>query len=382
MSKFCILPWINLTIDVNGSTRPCCRFDQPQHQNKHKLPFIMQDRLDKVYNNDSWQKLRQAFLNGEKPTECRSCWDDEKSGIPSYREVFVQSKFVDVSKVDVNSLTVEAPLTLDLKLNNVCNLKCRICSPQQSSTYAKEFKLLYNITYPNADYYPQDKITNTQHEEVIAKWGETVQHIEMSGGEPMNSPENVKVLKLINEKSDLKNKTILINTNVTQWNKQLIDYLTMFKKSIICLSVDDLYDRQEYHRFPSKWDNIIENIDKFIALRDEFPNVELLLFCTVSNFNVYYVPEYKVWADSKKLPVHWNMLHSNPKYCIHNLPTLAKSRVKDKLTDFPDIVNFMMLPQEDGHWQEFIDELEILDEHRGQNFDETFAEWSEIIGRY
>jgi hypothetical protein len=32
---------------------------------------------------------------------------------------------------------------MDLKLNNVCNLKCRICGPQASSTFLKEYQEQY-----------------------------------------------------------------------------------------------------------------------------------------------------------------------------------------------------------------------------------------------
>ena len=127
--KFCPLPWINISIDVNGSLRPCCRYLQPNAQTNHKLPYIhnASGNLDKHYNSEAWKKLRQAFINGEQPNECNMCWNDEQGGVKSYRETFVETKNIDLSKVDFTSDTIDAPLTLDLKLNNVCNLKCRIC---------------------------------------------------------------------------------------------------------------------------------------------------------------------------------------------------------------------------------------------------------------
>lgn len=379
-SKFCILPWINVSIDVNGSTRPCCRYHQPNRQTNYKLPSLNDGRLDDLYNNNQWQSLRKAFIDGVEPEECKMCWDDEQGGIKSYRQNFVDSKKIDVSNVDTSSTIVEYPITLDLKLNNVCNLKCRICGPTASSTYAKEHKILWKNDILDSDYWTQDKITNTHHEMVLEKWAPHIQHIEMTGGEPMNSPENVKVLSLINAENNLNEKTILINTNVTQWNKKLIDYFKLFKKSTICLSVDDLYDRQEYHRFPSKWSDIEENIERFIELRTNHANIEVILFCTISNFNVFYLNEYREWANSKNLFVHWNILHTHEKYCIRNLPSLAKAQVEKKLINFSNVINFMMLPRNENHWDKFCDEIEILDDYRQQNFHETFPEWSKILG--
>lgn len=380
--KFCALPWINLSIDVNGSLRPCCRYLQPNVQTEYKLPFIHQGNKDLAehYNSDQWKKLRRAFINGEQPHECSLCWNDEQGGIKSYRETFVESKQIDTSKVNFTMDTVSSPLVLDLKLNNVCNLKCRICGPQASSTYAKEYKLLWNKELPELEYWTHDKITNTQHEQVISDWANKLQHIEMTGGEPMTSPENVKILQLIATKSSLSDKTMLINTNVTHWNQQLINYLTQFKKATICLSVDDLYERQEYHRYPSKWDIIEKNVDKFIDLRNNYPNIEVILFCTISNFNVFYIPEYDQWAKNKNLFVHYNILHTNEKYCIRNLPMIVKVQVKEKLLDFANITSFMMLSEQNDHYQKFIDEIEILDNYRNQDFISTFPKWSEVLG--
>jgi len=379
--RFCPLPWINLSLDVNGSTRPCCRYHQPNRQQEYKLPFIKEDKLDRLYNNQQWQNLRQAFIDGVEPSECKMCWDDEAGGVKSYRQNFVESKNIDITNVNFNSTTVQSPITLDLKLNNVCNLKCRICGPQASSTYAKEHKILYPANLLDYDYWTQDKITNTTHEEVLVDWANHIQHIEMTGGEPMNSPENVKVLKLINDASTLSDKTMLINTNVTQWNQSLINYLLKFKKSTLCLSVDDLYERQEYHRFPSKWQDITKNVDKFISLTQQYNNIEVILFCTVSVFNVYFLNEYQEWADSKGLTVYYNLLHTHEKYCIRNLPNPAKKEVESKLNNtFTKVINFLQLPRNEYYWQQFCDEVENLDEFREQNFVNTYPQWSKILG--
>lgn len=378
--KFCVLPWINLSIDVNGALRPCCRYAQPIYQEEYKLPFVADNTLDKSYNSDQWKKLRQAFLNGEQPRECDICWNDEEGGVKSYRENFVESKQIDISKVSLDSLTVEAPITLDLKLNNVCNLKCRICGPQASSSLAKEHKLVWKSELIDSEYWTHDKITNTANEKIIEQWSKNIQHVEMTGGEPMTSPENVKVLSLMREQCDLSKKTMLINTNVTHWNQTLINYLIEFKKSTICLSIDDLGERQEYHRYPSDWNVILKNVDKFIELRNKHNNIEIILYCTISNYNVWYLPEYDQWAKSKNLTVYYNILHVNERLCIRNLPDIVKSQLMLRLKNFPQVCNFLILPQQKDYFDEFLNHIEIYDDVRDQYFISTFPKWSEVLG--
>jgi radical SAM protein with 4Fe4S-binding SPASM domain len=75
-ASFCVLPWVNLSTDVNGSLRPCCKFAQPNPSNEYQLPNMKEGRLDDLWNDQRFQNLRQAFLDGKKPNECRSCWDE------------------------------------------------------------------------------------------------------------------------------------------------------------------------------------------------------------------------------------------------------------------------------------------------------------------
>jgi hypothetical protein len=38
-----------------------------------------------------------------------------------------------------------------------------------------------------------------------------------------------------------------------------------------------------------------------------------------------------------------------------------------------------MLPQQYGQWEKFLEEVEVLDNYRNQNFSETFPTWSQIL---
>jgi radical SAM protein with 4Fe4S-binding SPASM domain len=383
--SFCKLPWINLSTDVNGSLRPCCKFAQPGLTNEYQLPNMKEGSLDVLWNDIKFQNLRQAFLDGKKPKECQSCWNEEAAGVSSFRLQFAKDKNIDTSQIEFNPIASSGPKALDLKLNNVCNLKCRICAPQASSTFLKEHQEQFNIKIEDGAYWISNKILGTSNEEVINAWSKELKHIEITGGEPMASPENIKILELIIKNDCAKDITVLLNTNGTLYNKKFLDLLIQFKSVTLCISIDDLEHRLEYERYPTEWNTILENIAKFKALASTHKNIFLTLCPTVSIFNVYYLPEYLEWAKNTGIWIYFNILHYRPCYSIKNLPLVLKEIVLTRIPhkEFSEIRNFLNLDCEDDKLiYEFIENTKSFDSIRGQSFNDTFGIWGELITGY
>ena len=184
MSRFCPAPWINISTDVNGSIRPCCRYEQPGGQSKYKMPWMKNGKLDEIYNGPEMQALRDAFKNGIEPNECSWCWKEEAVGIKSFREKYLERNYL-YSEDDL------IPQIYDLKLSNVCNLKCRMCGPQASSSIAKEENI-------SNEYWLENKIIGTENENVFFNdWLPAMQELELTGGEPFFSPENKQLIERI-----------------------------------------------------------------------------------------------------------------------------------------------------------------------------------------
>jgi radical SAM protein with 4Fe4S-binding SPASM domain len=384
-ASFCVLPWVNLSTDVNGSLRPCCKFAQPNPSKEYQLPNMKEGRLDDLWNDQRFQNLRQAFLDGKKPNECRSCWDEEAAGMPSFRIQWAIDKKVDTSDVEFNPIVSHGPKAMDLKLNNVCNLKCRICGPQASSTFLKEEQERLNIKIEDGAYWISNKILGTENEEVINKWAEDLIHLEVTGGEPMASPENIKILELLVKSGKAKNINVLLNTNGTLYNKKFLDNLLKFNEITLCVSVDDLEHRLEYERFPTEWSTIQENVLKLVELKTNNKNLFLTLCPTVSSFNIYYLTEYAEWAKSMDIFTYYNILHYPPSHSIKNLPDKLKKIVSDRMDDpaFDTVKNFLYLTREDDKLiNRFIEKNEELDKFRQQDFKTTFGEWGQLIMEY
>lgn len=380
---FCVLPWINLSTDVNGSLRPCCKFAQPSINNEYQLPNMKDGSLLELWNDVKFQNLRKSFLDGKKPTECSSCWNEEAAGLPSFRTEFAKHKKIRIMNEQFEPIADSGPLSLDLKLNNVCNLKCRICGPQASSTFLKEHEERFNIKIEDRNYWLSDKILGTENESVIKLWALKLRHLEITGGEPMASPENIKILEILIASERAHEITILLNTNGTLYNKKFINLLTKFKQVTISLSIDDIGPRLEYERYPTEWSIIQQNLEKFCQLRDLHPNIWLTLCPTVSIFNVYYLPEYIKWANDLNIDRYYNVLHYHPCYSIKNLPESIKELVREKLTDseFINIINFLNLNSEES-LPEFIKRVTELDKYRQQSFTDVFGVWGVKIMEY
>lgn len=384
-NTFCALPWINLSTDVNGSLRPCCKFAQPHPDNEYQLPNMKEGSLDVLWNDSRYQNLRQAFLDGKKPKECQSCWDEEAAGMASFRLQFAKDKNIDTTGMIFKPIADSGPCAMDLKLNNVCNLKCRICGPQASSTFLKEYQEQYNIKINDSAYWLSNKILNTANENVIKKWANDLIHLEITGGEPMASPENIKILELLIKSNRSQYISVLLNTNGTLYNKKFLNLLMYFKEVTLCLSIDDLHERLEYERYPTEWGVIQSNIAKFIELRSKHKNFFLTLCPTVSVFNVYYLPDYLKWAKDMNIFTYYNILHYPPSHSIKNLPDDLKNAVSKRLTSpaFNVVKNFLHLDCEDRNLvKEFIKKNNTLDTFRKQDFKTVFGEWGTMVMKY
>ena len=135
--KFCVLPWVSLEASPIGTVRPCCLADDELVDDAgHKFSLLTANFND-IQNSGSMQRLREQFLAGKQPQTCRKCWNEERAGRTSKRMHTINRLKHSIAHVDWN--TEAKPLMfLDLKLGNICNLKCRICGSWSSSQFAAE----------------------------------------------------------------------------------------------------------------------------------------------------------------------------------------------------------------------------------------------------
>ncbi len=329
--KFCVLPWISLEASPIGSVRPCCLAEDEIVDDAGQKFDLNTADLGVVQNSQYMQRLRQEFLDSKQPRTCRKCWNEERSGRTSKR-LHTLDRLKHIIKDE--SWTADAkPLQfLDLKLGNICNLKCRICGSWSSSTFAaeelqyipnEEKKASFHYTMLRRGAWPRENPGFWQQIDHIVQ---EIRYIEFTGGEPFMIREHFDLLRGIVDRGIASQVEIHYNTNGTQWPEHAEEIWRHFRTVEIAFSIDDLGERFEYQRTNAVWNEVEQNIQRFRDLRSRCSNIQLQVCSTVNVFNVMYLEGLANWIDQQEFDfVYWNMMHEAYYFSIGTLPQSAKN---------------------------------------------------------
>jgi len=356
--KFCVLPWVSLEASPIGTVRPCCLADDELvDDNGEKFSLLTAD-FASIQNSRAMTHLREEFLAGKKPQTCRKCWMEERAGRTSKRmHTLDRMKHMGIS--DEWSTEAKPLMFLDLKLGNICNLKCRICGSWSSSQFATE---------ELADMHPdEDKKKSFPYQMLRAGawprenqsfWTEIdaclndIRYIEFTGGEPFMIDQHFDMLQGIVDRGIAHQVEIHYNTNGTQWPARGPDIWRHFKTVEVAFSIDDVGKRFEYQRTNADWAVVLDTITSFQYLQSQLPNLRLQCCSTVNIFNVRYIDELAHWIVLQRFDfVYWNMMHDAWYFSIATLPDTAKVQITEHLrsasipsryrAEFDRIIDFM-----------------------------------------
>lgn len=366
--SICAVPWMHLEIRNNGSITPCCK------SNGLVLGHINQDSLDAAFNSHAMKNLRDQFLAGKKPQVCESCWETESRGVSSIR--IHNSKRLKKQFLTKN-LEQPSVTSLDIKFNNTCNFKCRICTPARSSLIANELKIFSNIPIaPQPNWSDSDNFLNQITEKLP-----TLTNIDMYGGEPFLIKKFVHVLSKAVEQGHAKNIRLHYNSNGSVWPESFITYWPSFQQVDINFSIDAIGPRFELQRGGS-WVEVEKNILRIKNLN--LPNMTIGIMPTISILNVYYLDEVYDWAQKHNFSINVNYLHEPKEFSLSNLTELAQNLIIKKFQGHPwyEMHNMLTvikkLPPTDG--KTFLEKIKWFDSVREENFKNSHKEIAEAMG--
>jgi MoaA/NifB/PqqE/SkfB family radical SAM enzyme len=383
---------VSLETSPIGTVRPCCLAEYEITDSGGDKFNLTTATFSAIQNSHDMRKLRQAFIDGDEPETCRKCWNEERSGRTSKRmHTLDRLKHV----IPPQDWTIDAkPLMfLDLKLGNICNLKCRICGSWSSSTFAaEELKFVgnkkdsFHYSMLKQGAWPRNNDTFWQQ---IEKISSQLQYIEFTGGEPFMIQEHFDMLQGLVERGIARNIEIHYNTNGTQWPEDADEIWRHFKTVEVAFSIDDVGARFNYQRSGANWNDVCENIEKFKDLRVRHSNIQLQVCSTVNVFNVYYIEEVANWIDKQDFDfVYWNIMHEAPYFSIATLPASAKQAIAEKLSnanvsqknkqEFLNIIDFMNNGRsEDGTLLN--EKIREVDLRRKENLAQVEPEFARLI---
>ena len=296
--------------------------------------------------------------------------------------------------------------TMEIKLNNLCNLKCRMCNPLDSTSwkdwnevkpfYEKENNILIPIvdtltTKPGQYIGPFDNSDNwwTSFEKLLPYF----RRVEFAGGEPLMDPYHYKILDKLAEYGDQIELKYATNgtTLGIKGGRTIHDYWPKFKSIAVNVSIDGLHDVYEYIRGNGKFSEIEENIKIFKA----FPNVSRVVGAfTVQANNILQICDVIDYFLNDMGIVFYSHRVTYPMaLSAQTLPPELKTKVVSDLKDMQikvldytviqenellktvtlqqiqDNINFLESKcMYDTHWQDCINFNRALDKTRGQSF--------------
>lgn len=400
-SSFCFHPWTQLATNPLGELMNCCM----QHA-ESGLFFDRPGNIETYWNSEPQKELRRDLLAGKRPSICSGCWNSESGGMRSKRQHELHyAPAAGIGEEQVMSLVAESakanghcaspPTYLDLKLSNKCNLKCRMCAPENSHLihaelldYSQDFKPLESYYHYGLQSEARPRWSSEITVERLMPMSRGLKRINISGGEPLLNPLVPQFLEALVKEDLAKDIHLTFNTNGLLKNPFLYGLFSQFKKVDVYISVDGIEKIYEYIRYPAEWNVLDRNMDHFMEY--SAPNVRMIVSPTLQVLNALSIDKIYNWSRSKGARFAGGDHVTFPGF--HSaviLPATARRQAIERLeklntkdvpgaSDFPleQIVNFLTVESENIHrfQRDFVIHTNLLDKIRGQSIRESCPE--------
>ena len=403
-------PFTGLATREDGAVKVCCR-SQP-------VGWIQDDSLENIWNGPQIREVRKQVLNGERPAVCKPCFDLEDQGVESLRQRHINGVIPEArinlypNAVLEEVLPFEFP-TMEIKLNNLCNLKCRMCNPLDSTNwkdwdkvvpfYKKENNYLVPtverlVTKPGQYIGPFDDSDNWW--ESFEKLLPHFRRVEFAGGEPLMDPQHYKILDML--KPYGKNIEIKYATNGTtlgiSQGRTIHDYWPHFRSVAVNVSIDGIHDVYNYIRGNGDFNQVEENIKEI----KKIPNVSRVVGAfTAQAGNILQAAEcidyfintmdivfyshrvsYPNCLSAQVLPNDLKALAITKllavKSQVDTWQAVKKNPLLAKIThqQIQDNINYLQSKDQYNLWQDFLEFNHALDATRNQNLFKVIPEFA------
>jgi sulfatase maturation enzyme AslB (radical SAM superfamily) len=312
----CTAPLTAALIDTNKGVRPCCVYGEEYIGN------IKEERLINIINGAEWKKIKEQMYANEWPVPCLSCKEREDVTGWSVRTLFSDGSF------DVDGWEQEKLTYLEFNGSNICNLACLHCTPGFSSRWVidnKKAKAIFDtydqeikdkIHYFDAvSFYTDDKRgrSTKMHlpnpELVLENLKDldlsNLRTINFKGGEPLLNSETLAILNHLDELSILGNVSIILSSNGTYVNQEIIDVFKKCKKITFNLSLDGIDELFNYIRYG---DAKFIDIESVIAKLNVLTNISVQFQVSIMNYNIFNLEEIREWGV--KMSEKYSVVHN------------------------------------------------------------------------
>lgn len=414
---FCMHPFTGLATREDGAICACCR--------SHPVGNIQCQTLEEIWNNNTMKRIRRQVLSGERPKECEPCFSLEDQGVESLRQRHIAGKIPE-ARINLYPTAVfkmakdftmpfEIP-TMELKLNNLCNLKCRMCHPMDSTSWndwseVKEFyKNEGNIMYAIVEEHNLERKPFLDKFQDDPKWWASLEkllphfrRVEFAGGEPLMDPQHYRILDMLAPYG--KNIEIKYATNLStlgiKGGRSVHEYWPKFRSVAVNVSIDGIDDVYNYIRGNGDWNVIVQNIQEI----KKISNISRIVGAvTVQASNVLTLDKIiEYFLNDLGIIFHTHRVEYPKVLSAQVLPPKLKAlaiqrlqevsyRVKDfklvkehpqlleyTLGQIQDNINYLRARDQSDKWKDCIEFNHRLDKTRNQCFEEVTPEFKQYV---
>lgn len=377
---FCYEIYKNLAIwSRNGKITygPCCFYDG-------KYGDFDRINLNDVWNSDAHNELKYCIENDIPIQGCNVCYSDEEAGLQSRRNAVVNlyEKYLCDDILEDSS-----PISIDYSVGNLCNLKCLICNPENSTSLIQEYKTLVSSDISRFKYKKNIQL------EMSEEYLKNIRNIHFhGGGEPFLSDNHINLLKKVKKVKGLSDVHVFYNTNGSiKVSNEVLNLWSECQLVELYFSIDDIRDRFEYQRSGLLWDKLSDNL---LWYYKNMPNNHMFkINCVYSYLNFYYLDELVQWqrenfkenrlGDEIQLifqkVMKYDPLHD---FSLNFLTEYQYNILLEKFKTYPVLINLLKSVSIDNtDHNSFFDQIQKFDNVRGTDYIRVFPEWSNLLSR-
>ena len=374
--------WNHFYVGTDGNVNPCCIAD-------HRFPM---GHISDIGKNDKIknyaQLVRSDMSNGYRNRSCSACYEKEDQGLQSVRQVCEPAN---------QSVRIR---DLDIRLNNICNFKCRMCSEYFSSAIQQETIELYGknpvLGFEKISFDRTTKqIKDENLEKILPFLTRDLESIYFAGGEPLITREHYEILhRLIAVQNT--GLAIRYNTNLSTLSyKQMnvIDIWSKFSNVTVGASIDASGAVAEYMRHGTIWSSIVDNIH---IIKQRASHVKLQIASIVSSLTIEnLINLQKTWIDQQLFNVDDFRVQvlTSPNFLS---PAVLPQHHKDRISciiqkhiqhfagtnlakQWHDVLQWMTSNDYTYALKDFSHRTRVLDSHRKESFEKIFPEYKDLI---
>jgi radical SAM protein with 4Fe4S-binding SPASM domain len=287
----CSAPFNSLTINPNKSVNPCCAWDY-----KSSIGNLNQQSIQDIRSSPLMKEVKQHMLDGVWHPSCQFCKQREvETGTSVRLNVYNNIPYDETEKI----------LYLEYSSTNTCNLACSMCNEDWSSAWVE---LSNKHGWNNDGKYKIEPINRDIAQKLLDNIDlSNLQTLWLKGGEPFLNKEVILVLEKLKQLNQLQNVHIMVTTNCTVINENILELLEQAKSITFVCSIDGINDLNTWIRFApnTQYTSDIDNITKTLQRFAKLKNLDhLSLSCAVSVYNIFNLHDLKTWWEQSIIPLY------------------------------------------------------------------------------